>query len=170
MEEEEKPSIIRKVIIIFISIFLLLLFLSYLLFNSQVRDIFESLLVSEKLIDNKVVLKDINITFTNESYDKLISIYNENLDKEFKVCLYGKIENNNYLIEEVIQPRTYLQTFNSVIADICDNDALIDLHSHPFRRCIPSDVDVNHYLENRKYNSNLILGVMCEKDRFYFYK
>ncbi len=170
MEEEEKPSIIKKVIIIILAIFLIILILTYLLTNSEIRSIVESLLLSSKISENKVVLKGINITFTNESYDKLISIYNDNLDKEFKVCLYGKIENNNYVIEEVIQPKTYLQTFNSVIADKCDDDALIDLHSHPFRRCIPSDVDVKHYLENKKYNSDLILGVMCEKDRFYFYK
>ena len=88
---------------------------------------------------------------------------------EFKVCLKGEIRENDYFIDELIVPEIYSQEYNKVISEPCDKDTLIDLHSHPFRRCLASFQDILNIRRLKSVNEDILLAVMCEEDRFYLY-
>ena len=49
-------------------------------------------------------------------------------------------------------------------------DDLVDLHTHPFKHCLPSDVDLESFKQFKKMNKDAIMAIMCEKDRFNFYR
>ena len=76
-EIEEKPPLFKKIFVIIIAIFLLVLMLSYFtLFG--IRDILEGLVGSHKIQDDKIYFSNKTIHFDNNSYDKLLEIYNTN--------------------------------------------------------------------------------------------
>ncbi len=175
MEEElpetfsEKYPKLTKILIFSIATFLLIITLIYFLTTPQIRSILSGLIESETIEDFKVQLKTGNyLVFTKETYQELLQIYNNNPEKEFKVCLNGYIE-EDYLITEVFIPKTYLQTHSSVSAEPCPNDSLVSMHSHPLKHCLPSDVDLKNFNIFKQNNQKALMAVMCEKDRFNFY-
>lgn len=175
MEEEipetfsEKYPKLTKILIFLIGTFLLILVLIYFLTTPQIRSILSGLIESETIEDFKVQLKTGNyLIFTKETYQELLQIYNNNPEKEFKVCLKGYIE-EDYLITEVYIPKTYLQTHSSVSAEPCPNDSLVSMHSHPLKHCLPSDVDLKNFNIFKQNNPQALMAIMCEKDRFNFY-
>ena len=168
--DEEKPNKFRKVIIILIAIFLIILLITYLLTNSLIRNIFVGIVESSKVNDNIVNINSTNkLIFQNNTYNELLNIYDNNPELEFKVCLKGGIENSDYLINEVYIPETYLQTHSSVIAEPCPTDTLVDMHSHPIKRCLPSEQDFKSFESFKERNNNAIMSIMCERGRFNFY-
>ena len=161
-EIEEKPPLFKKIFVIIIAIFLLVLMLSYFtLFG--IRDILEGLVGSHKIQDDKIYFSNKTIHFDNNSYDKLLEIYNKNLDKEFKACLTG-VYDKDYFIYDLYIPKTYEQQPSEVISEPCDS--IISLHSHPKMFCIPSQQDFKTFKQEK---SDLML-IMCEKDRFTIYE
>tara|TARA_Y100000310_G_scaffold345665_1_gene467955 strand:- start:14893 stop:15465 length:573 start_codon:yes stop_codon:yes gene_type:complete len=168
--EEEKPKRFRKYFVLILGVILILLIVSYYSVSYGVSYILEGLIQSPSLDeDYGVEFKDFNIIFEKKAYGNLIKIYDENLELEFKACLKGLFVNNEYTINEIVIPKTYSQKYNQVIADPCDSNTLISLHSHPFRRCLPSQQDIKNFKLLKKENDNVLLGIMCEKDRFNFY-
>ena len=168
--EEIPQSKIKKYLILILALILIFLVSTYYIIFYSSDDILSGLIQSYKL-DNKLTLnfKDKKIIFSKDAYDELNNIYNENKELEFKVCLKGNLENNIYNINKVIIPKTYSQKYNEVVSERCDNNTLIDLHSHPFRRCLASFQDIINFRKLKITNENVLLAVMCEKDRFYFY-
>jgi proteasome lid subunit RPN8/RPN11 len=161
-EIEEKPSLFKKISVIIIAIFLLILMLSYFtLFG--VRDILEGIVGSHTINDDKIYFSDKIIYFENNTYNRLLGIYDKNLENEFKACLVGKYD-KNYFIYDLYVPKTYEQQPSEVISEPCDS--IISLHSHPRMFCIPSQQDFKAFKQEK---SDLML-VMCEKDRFTIYK
>lgn len=161
-EIEEKPSLFRKIFAVIIAVFLLILMLSYFTLYG-VRDILEGLVGSHKIQDDKIYFSNKTIHFDNNSYDKLLEIYNKNLDKEFKACLTG-VYDKDYFIYDLYIPKTYEQQPSEVISEPCDS--IISLHSHPKMFCIPSQQDFKTFKQEK---SDLML-IMCEKDRFTIYE
>ena len=160
---EEKESIIKRISITVIAIFLIFLIITYILSNPLMRNISAGLIESEVVKNYQVDLnKTTKLIFTEETYDELMIIYDKNQGVEFKACLKGEI-NQDYYIDTIEIPKMYLQEYNRVIAELCDNETLINMHSHPLKHCLPSDVD----LEGK--DPNIILAVMCQKNRFNFY-
>lgn len=161
-EIEEKPSLFKKIFVVIIAVFLLVLMLSYFtLFN--IHDILEGLVGSHKIQDDKIYFSNKTISFENNTYNKLLEIYDKNPDKEFKVCLTGKYD-INYFVYDLYIPETYEQQPSEVISETCDS--IISLHSHPRLFCIPSQQDFKTFKQEK---SDLML-VMCEKDRFTIYE
>ena len=161
-EIEEKPSLFRKIFAVIIAVFLLILMLSYFTLYG-VRDILEGLVGSHKIQDDKIYFSDKTISFENNTYNRLLEIYDRNPDKEFKVCLTGKYD-INYFVYDLYVPETYEQQPSKVISETCDS--MISLHSHPKMFCIPSQQDFKTFKQEK---SDLML-VMCEKDRFTIYE
>ncbi|MBU0962615.1 MAG: hypothetical protein KKD48_01790 [Nanoarchaeota archaeon] len=161
-EIEEKPSLFKRIFVIIIAIFLLILMLSYFtLFG--VRDILEGIAGSHKMQDDKIYFFNKTISFENNSYNRLLEIYDKNLGNEFKACLVGEYD-KNYFIYDLYIPKTYEQKPSEVISEPCDS--IISLHSHPKMFCIPSQQDFKTFKQEK---SDLML-VMCEKDRFTIYE
>jgi proteasome lid subunit RPN8/RPN11 len=168
--EELKSSLFKKIIVISLAVILIVLFVTYLLTNSTVRSILEGLIESSKLQGYNIKKIDINITFSKEVLSELNKIYDENIGNEFKVCLKGYIEENSYYINEIYIPKTYEKTFNRVVAEQCSEDSLISLHSHPKKHCLFSQQDLKTFKSLKEKNEHVLLALMCERDRFNFYR
>tara|TARA_Y100000310_G_scaffold316748_1_gene368878 strand:+ start:7055 stop:7582 length:528 start_codon:yes stop_codon:yes gene_type:complete len=166
--EEEKPSLIKKISVSVISLFLMFLIVSFT-FTGAVGDIVASLIESETIEDGLVELEDFSVQFVGNSYDILLDVYNNNLEYETKVCLKGYVEENKYYVDEVYLPVIYSQTFNQVVSEACPTDTLIALHSHPYRHCIASEQDLSNLETAKLVNPDAIIGIMCEEERFSFY-
>ena len=168
--EEEKTPLIKKISIIILSVFLIFLVVSYLLTNSIVRNITVGLIESEKIKNYEVKINRTNkLIFTQESYNELMDIFDNNKGVEFKACLKGEIKSGDYYIYLIEIPKTYLQEYNKVIAEPCDENSLVDMHSHPLKHCLPSEQDLINFENFKEKNKNGIMAIMCQRDRFNFY-
>lgn len=170
--EEERPSVFRKVFVIVLTGFLLIIVLVYFLTNPAVRNIISGLIESSTLDEEYGVNidSDSKLIFLNNSYIKLIKIYDENLGKEFKVCLKGDIVNEDYLINEIYEPEMFFQSYKEVVAEPCPEDSLVSMHTHPLKHCLPSQVDLENFEVFKRENSKALMAVMCERGRFNFYR
>ena len=89
----EKPdSKVKRLIITIMSIFLVVLMLSYIVVSYPISDIIRGQLESNPLQDNKIILQDFTIHLENKTYQQLRTIYHQEQKKEFSVCLLGKKE------------------------------------------------------------------------------
>jgi hypothetical protein len=172
LEEESKPSLIKRIVIGTISIFLILLIMSYLGVGSEIVHLLSGRLASYEIQeDHSINLKDgTNVFFDSNTYQELVSVWNENRLAEFKVCLSGIRNNNNYYISSITYPIIFEQSVFSVTAELCPEDTLIPLHSHPDNRCLYSRQDSRSHKAFAKINPNSISSVMCSSTRFGFYQ
>ena len=169
--EELKKQKRKRLIIAVISVFLIILFVSYLIVGTRVLNIiagqFGSTTVEEDFtaeLDNggKVV-------FSEDVYERLRELYFDEQRNEFKVCLEGSKEGNNYFVTGLTTPVIFSQSFSRVSAEPCDENTIISMHTHPFKSCIFSGQDIRTYEFVREVNPDAIIGLMCEPDRFDFY-
>jgi len=171
MEEFEEPSAVKKILIVFLGLFLIVLMLSYFLTSSSVWNVIYGFVESSKLKEQTVKIdRESKLIFNNESLEVLNKLYDENLDREFKVCLKGFKVGETYYIEETIQPKTFLQEFNRVVAEPCSEEYLVSLHTHPFKHCLPSQIDLKNFEKFKEKNEDVMMAIMCERDRFGFYR
>ncbi len=162
--EEEPQS--RKVIRAILSIFLILLMLSFLIPN----DIVGSIIESNKVVNYVVTYKNITITFDKNTYESIKSVYLNNQLTETPFCLTGNITNNSYNVDSFYIPRTFFKTPITVSSQICSENTIIDMHTHPFKDCLLSQQDISAYNYYKEINSKAIMAVMCDVDTFAFYK
>ena len=167
--EEEKPSLLKRVSVIVISLFLIFLMLSTFLVWGNVGEIVAGWIESETVENGLVELEDFSVTFSNNTYEVLQGIYSDNQEYETKVCLFGFLENSRYNITYVYQPVIYSQQFNQVVSEACPDNTLVALHSHPYGHCIASEQDLSNLEVSKQVNENALIGVMCDYDRFSFY-
>jgi proteasome lid subunit RPN8/RPN11 len=165
------PFAFKIIAITALAVFVLIIFVFYFTTNPTIRGIIAGLIESSPVREGVVDIGSGNkLFFLNNTYNKLIRIYDANPEKEFKVCLKGKVSAGDYLIYEVYEPTMVFQSHNRVIADPCPEDALVSMHSHPFRHCLPSEQDFRSFESFKKTNQNAVMAVMCEKGRFNFYR
>ncbi len=169
-EENNITKFIKRFFLLFIFVFLLFLFLSYLLPSYNLFEFIPAHLDSYKIENNFIDLHNGNkISFRNDSYEDLLNIYNQNQRHEFKACLIGKKIGNDYIVDGIKIPRIISQSFFSVRANPCPREAIISLHSHPYKSCYLSVHDTTTYEVVRSINKDAIIGIMCESGRFNFY-
>lgn len=172
LPEEEKPLIppkIKKIVLLFIGIFLAILMFSYIFATFPIGDIIQSKAQSTLLQGNMLILAEFLIIFENNTATQLESLYLQEQREEFSVCLQGKYENNLYTITSLYQPTTYRRTFSHVTFESCDAETLIMLHSHPYKRCIASQTDLNTLAKSKELNPTVLMVVMCEPNRYAVY-
>ena len=116
-----------------------------------------------------LILPEFSILFENNTALALESLYLQEQREEFSVCLQGTYENKIYTITSLYQPQTYQRTFSHVTFEACSSDTLIMLHSHPYKRCIASQTDLDTLAESKERNSKILMVVMCEPRRFAVY-
>ena len=146
------------------------MFLSYFLTSGVTRDILAGLIESSEIEDYEININYTNkLIFTKESYEKLLRIYDKNIEKEFKVCLKGSTSNGDYFINEIFEPEMIFQSHNRVVAKPCPTNSLVSMHSHPIKHCLPSDVDLENFAKFKKENPVALMAIMCERERFNFY-
>jgi len=170
-EGSKAVKIVKRAFIVFLALFLIFLLFSYLVPGAHTLRVFEGLLASSSLNDDfSVDLSDGGrVVLEQKVYSELKDLYFENQKNEFKVCLEGEKQGNEYFVSGLVVPETYLKTFSSVSSQICSAETIIPLHSHPYRDCVFSEQDIKSYAAFRSLNPDAIMGLMCEIDRFAFY-
>ncbi len=172
MEEEEikEESKILKVILFIVGIILIILMISYIFVGYPLGHIIRGQLSSFPLEDNKILVENLEIQFTDKVLEELKSIYFKEEKHEFSVCLLGQIKGEMYLIKDLYQPKTFVQTFNHVTFEPCSQETLIMLHSHPYKSCLASSTDLNTLKRSQQGNPKILMIVMCEPSRFSVYR
>jgi len=167
LEEEEEESVLKKIMVGTIALFLIFLVVSLALASPNIQNIIISLLVSD-VIEEGLVEQDVTVQFEEKVYEELVAMYQDNQAHEFKVCLKGTYD-TVYFIDELIVPETFSQSYNQVISEACPKYTLIALHTHPYRHCIASGQDLKNLENAKKANPDALIGIMCEPGRFNFY-
>ncbi len=171
VKEEQRKKFFKKITVVSVAVIMIILVLSYYLSMPGVSEVIVSLAISSTVKDNQIEYNSTNrIVFIGNTYEELIAIYDANYAKEFKVCLKGYIDREDYYITELYKPKMYVQRFNRVVSEPCPADCLIDLHSHPELHCIPSDQDIKTFLRFKERQPKAIMAIMCERNRMNFYE
>lgn len=168
---KEKKSHLWK---IFLAIILLIILIIY--FNSGPFGLSNiiGLLGSDKVEvkengNAEIQIRNLNIDFSEKIYAELKIKFNEDSRNEFKVCLYGEKNDNEYYIDSMTVPKVYDESLVSVTSDICPKETLISLHSHPFNNCEVSETDKYSQAYFKKINNESFGAIMCAIDRFILY-
>tara|TARA_Y100000310_G_scaffold345288_1_gene463441 strand:+ start:5787 stop:6353 length:567 start_codon:yes stop_codon:yes gene_type:complete len=165
--EDEKPSLLKKIFLISIALFLIFLIIFYIFLTPSIRNIIVGIFESDTVENNVIEINSSNyIIFTADTFGILKEVNNQDPELEFKACLKGTILDGDYYIDEVFIPKTFDQKYNSVTAEPCPPESLVSLHSHPLKRCIPSEVDLKNYEKFKQKNPDALLAIMCEPNRF----
>ncbi len=148
----------------------LLLLASFIFLSYPIDHIIASKLESQSPIANTLIIDDITIIFEQNTEQQLQSIYLNQQQVEFSVCLVGEKVGDSYHITSLYTPKMYQQTFNHVVFQPCNKDTLIMLHSHPYKSCLASDTDINTLKQTQQENPNILMIVMCEPNRYSVYR
>jgi proteasome lid subunit RPN8/RPN11 len=101
---------------------------------------------------------------------RLQQLFRENQKTEFKACLLGKKEGDDYVVDDIYVPLIYKQEVYSVTSEMCSEGTIISLHSHPPMRCIFSEQDITSFNQFRQErNKDGIIALMCGEDRMSFF-
>lgn len=171
VEEKTHSSHLNKFIIPTISVLLLLLISFYSVFgpvNTNIKGQIES----STLKNNQLLIGNYTLLFKGSSGTVLQEAYYSNqLEREVEtsVCLLGTIQNNTYTITELHFPKIFSQSFNQVSFSPCPDDAIIMLHTHPYKSCLASEQDIYTLKKHQKTNPHLLMLVMCEEQRYNLY-
>src|SRR3989344_5722658 len=161
---------IRKFVIASIAIFLLLLFVMYFVFG-DVWHILEGKIGSYQVDNDYSVQTEYgSIIFSEEVYNKIVFNYFDNQETEVAFCLRGNLKNKEYYLDDFYIPPTKHQEVFSVTAEMCDKDTLVAFNTHPYKSCIFSSADINYYKSFSNLNPDGMIGLMCEPNRFTFYR
>jgi len=164
---EEEEHVKRKWPVILMAVFLILLMISLTFASGNIREIIVSLAESS-LIEDGLVEQDVTVQFENDTYEEILELYNADLATEFKVCLMGYFD-GKYYVTSLYFPEMYSQSYNQVVSEVCPEDTLISLHSHPYRHCTASDQDLDNLDKAKEESEFALIGIMCEEERFHFY-
>ena len=174
IEEEDKPSsvpLFNKYIVPLGSILLLILLVAYFVIG-PVHSTIRGQIASSALQDNEYSFGEYLLIFYNDTAFELESIYREFQEVqlvETSVCLQGEVYDNTYGIQNIFRPRIIQATFNSVTFEPCPDNTLVMLHTHPYKSCLASDLDLETFQKNKERSPHLLMLVMCEQRRYTLY-
>ncbi len=160
---------LRKTFIIIIGIFSILLILSFLYLEFPLFGIIWGQMESKPLQQNAIFVGNITVFFDAAALNTIQTEYANNQKAETSLCLLGSIQDNYYHITSAYKPVIITQSFSQVTFVPCSNDTIIMFHTHPYKSCIASDVDLNTLKENKLNNPYLLMIIMCEPSRFSIY-
>lgn len=167
--EEEQPKLWKKILKISLAIALIILIVSYVALSFGIKDIIASLLSSQTIKEYKVEIEENQyLIFEDDTYEELLKEYYKYEDREFKACLLGRI-GKDYFVERIIIPKMTEQAFEHVTSESCPENTIVDLHSHPYRKCLASEQDFKSLEMLKSRNKGAIMAIMCENTRFGFY-
>lgn len=179
-QEEEFHKLIHKeanrsykqFLVFFTTALLIGLFTSFAIF-SPVNAVIEGQLRSSSLNNNLVIFGDYSLYFSRAVTNTLPSLYTQNQinnNVESAYCLLGETTGNKaYEITGIFYPKIYSQSRTHVSFSPCPPETVVMLHTHPYKSCLASDVDLESFKQAKSTNENLLMIVMCESMRFTVY-
>ena len=170
-EEHEENERKKRIVIIGISCFLILLVIAASSFGYTLMHYLGGRLISSGLNDDYSFELSNNgkVIFEKDVYENLRQIYYENQKAETKVCLVGYKKEMTYYVNDLYSPRIYKQDPHSVTSQMCNINTIISLHTHPYQRCVFSDQDLVSYNSFKEINNDGLIGLMCEEERLTFF-
>ncbi len=168
----------NPVVIIILSLFILILFLStYLVFFPLSRTV-EGSFHSAALEANTLDVDQLHLEFQDNTAQKIQDLYLNEQQTEFSLCLFGEKTDPNdhkesistYSITSFMQPTQYSQTFSEVQFAPCPENTLILFHTHPYKSCLASDQDIRTLRESQQQTPGMLMLIMCESERFAVYE
>lgn len=173
VDNEEPPAAlppgVKRIILLVLGILSIALLLSYIFVTFPVGDILRGKLVSKVLDGNKLELREFTLFFENNTATELENYYHQQQKAEFSLCLQGKKEGSDYVVTSFYQPKMYRQAFNQVSFEPCDERTLLILHTHPYKRCVASQTDLNTLKKMQERSPDVLMVVMCEPKRWTVY-
>jgi hypothetical protein len=175
MDAEAKENVFKrrlfKGFIAAVALVMVVMVVMYMLGDYEFMDIVKGLIASDTVSEDLTVLyKDYTVFFSPEAYESVQKLYMGNLQHEFAACLRGTYDEKKYNITSVKVPDIFSQSVFNVVSGACDDTTIIRLHSHPLKRCVFSPQDIYSYQQLREQKGDLMFGLMCEPDRFTFYR
>lgn len=167
--EELREVPLKKTLIIILGLCMIFLMISYVFYSNGNEEIILGLIGSTTLEHNRINLPNQTIEFEGNVFISLVQHYVANDGNEIKACFMGDREGDKITLRQIEFPKVHNSYYNYVKADPCPKETLLSVHSHPNRRCRPSTQDMNNYEQLKIYNPDLIVAVLCEQGRFYFY-
>ncbi len=167
--EDKQESPLKKSLIVIFGICMIFLFFSYMFYSNGNHEILLGMIGSATLEKNIIYLENRTIEFEGKTFISLVEHYVANDGNEIKACLIGRTEGNKMILNQIHFPKIYSSTYNSVKAELCPAETLLSIHSHPNMRCMPSAQDMDNYEELKIQSPDMIVAILCDKGRLYFY-
>ncbi len=171
-EEEIDESKSKKIIVMVIGIFMILLILSWGFMRYPINNIIEGQLRSTAIEGDRIILKELSIIFLNNTEHILSEMYSSEQETklvETSTCLLGFKQDSRYYVESIYYPKIHDQSFRHVSFSSCPRETLVMLHTHPFKHCLASETDIETLEKAQKSNEKLLMIVMCEPNRYSIY-
>ncbi|MFH2020333.1 MAG: hypothetical protein ABIJ34_02900 [archaeon] len=169
-EDSKFVRFLKRTYILIIAVFMILLLLVNTNAGYHIISVASGKIVSSSFDEYTFELKNGNhVIFAPSAWDELSVMYEKNQKHEFKACLLGYKKDDSYFIEGIYIPVIYSQDVYSVTSQMCNNETIISLHSHPPLRCIFSEQDILSYNQFRAVSKDGMIGLMCEEKRLSFY-
>ncbi len=160
----------HPLIILLLGVALIAMFIStYFVFfpvSKTVEGSFNSALLDSDILR----IYDLELHFLNNTAAEITSLYHNEQQAEFSLCLFGKRDGSKYLINSFFQPTQYSRSFSQVVFECCPKETLILFHTHPFKSCLASTQDIETLQESQRENPELLMVIMCEPTRFAVYE
>ena len=165
-EEHRKTKRLRIIFLRVVAVLLVLLMLSFIYLSAPVYTFIYGFAGSSRVVDNEITFRnEVTVFFDEETLAFLQELYDP-LGDERAVCIRGEIKDDEYFVEDYYKPRVFERAWNMVSHEPCDEDTIIMLHTHPFKRCAPSRTDENTLRITQSRNPEIIMLVMCGTRRF----
>lgn len=183
-EEYERESIHHKQhhgwwmhsIRIIIGIICLALIISYFTFGERGYHVLEGRLVSDEIDPSYTIsIRDnLSVELLPLVYEGMLAVLESGEGDEVSICLLGTIQQegkkSTYAVTGYYVPRVFSSSAVHVNHARCNESTIIDLHSHPTGSCLFSKQDVESYRDAQAANKQLMMGLMCSRTRFAFFK
>jgi len=176
--DEEHPawSIIKKILLVLSAVFLILLMITLSLPVNTMSSLLASIQLSPNPPDYIALVGNGTLVIKHGVYNTLLDRYFEEQRKEFKACLLGEKQVDGegseqeiiYYVDGIYFPVIKDNGHTFVLAELCNEETLIDLHTHPYLSCFFSDVDLNSLKTVQQINPDAFISLMCGTDRFNF--
>lgn len=160
---------LKRILVIFVSLLMIFLIASFIYIKFPIFGVLLGQTQSRSLQGNVLTLKGVNVFLEGNSLNEIINTYEHNPSVETSLCLEGESQGNNYFINRAYEPKILSQSYTHVTHESCSADTIILFHTHPYKSCLASDMDLDTLKRNQISKPKTIMIIMCEPNRFSLY-
>jgi hypothetical protein len=160
----------KKILVIITGAIILILFLSLTYLSGPLFNIVAGQIESKSVNNNVLALSNFDVIFSDSALSTIQQSYAANPALETSLCLIGEKKDNKYMISSAYIPIIFEQTSRSVTHEPCNSSTIIMFHTHPYKSCLASSVDLDTLKRSQLNNPPMLSIVMCEPNKFSVYK
>jgi proteasome lid subunit RPN8/RPN11 len=145
-----------------------LLMLSFVYISYPGYDAIVSQLESTQINNDTLKTDDLSVVFKEGVYTRIINVYEQNQNVETALCFQGDVNEKKYFVEDFYKPKILSQGPRHVHHEQCSQE-IVMFHTHPKNRCTASSQDIETLNYAKTRNEDIIMIIMCNKNRFSIY-